>query len=235
VNPPAVVIDLILALMREQLSGFKGYPTTDLGERNFARRVQDVAISAEHAAAIFMSFDVEFPTAREIQDVAMNLLPKFQPKDRTYAEWEKEYGKPQKFDLDPPDRQAMHWQAIRDALYYTEGPGRLKMAGKEQQYWEEALRLDTRDWADSVIDVRAEVDTYGWDEMMNRAVPFGGFELKRKNHNMWSDLKKYFIAIYLERGQLFPGWAKITWRQIFEAMPQLGYPLNREQEKMLGM
>jgi len=230
-----VNVDVILALMREQLAGFRGYPNSPLGEMNFAKRMQAVAVSVHHAAAIFATFDVEFPTAREIEDVAVNLLPQFKPKEQTYAEWERQYGKPQKFDLDPPDKQAMHWQAIRDALYYVEGPGRAKLSAKEQEYWQEALRVDTRDWADSVLDVRAEADTYGWDEMMARAVPFGGFELKRKDHGMWSALKKHFIAVYQERQQMFPGWGAISWRQIYEAMPQLGYPLNREQEKMLGL
>ena len=231
----AVQLEVIVSLMREQLSGFRGYPDTEAGELNFARRTQAVAVSVYHAAAIFASFDVAFPTAKEIHETATNLLAKFQPKDQPYKEWERQYGKPQRFDLDPPDKAAMHWQAIRDALYYAEGPGRLKVGAKEQEFWLEAIRLDIRDWADSVVDVRAEADTYGWDEIMGRAVPFGNFQPKRKSHEMWVALKKHFTAVYLERGDKFPGWQNITWRQIYEAMPALGFPLNREQQKMMGM
>lgn len=48
---------------------------------------------------------------------------------------------------------------------------------------------------------------------------------------MWRELKKYFAE---KHGGKFPGFAKISWMQIYEAMEQLGYPLNREQLKMMG-
>jgi hypothetical protein len=44
-------------------------------------------------------------------------------------------------------------------------------------------------------------------------------------------VKEYLI---LQAGGHWPGWAKITWKQIYEAQEQLGYPLNRDQLKMLG-
>jgi hypothetical protein len=244
-NPPAVVLDVVIALMREQLSGFRGYPNTEAGELNFARRVQEVAVSPQHAAGIFGSFDVNFPTVREIRDTATSILPQFQPKVQPYEQWEREYGKPQKFDM-APDNRAMHWQAIRDALYYCEGPGRAELdaiangpgdalqnrlrRNKEKLFWTEALQYDTRDWAEAVVDVRAEADTYGWPAMMERSIPWGTFEARPKNHDMWTALKRHFVKTL----GVWPGWAKITWRQIYQAMPELGYPLNREQEKMIG-
>jgi len=46
---------------------------------------------------------------------------------------------------------------------------------------------------------------------------------------MWAQLKRHFTT-----ADGFPGWAKISWLRIFEAMEQMGYQLNSEQRKQMG-
>jgi hypothetical protein len=225
-NRPAVAIDTGVALLRTHLAGYRGYPHEDAGERRFARALSEVCVSVEHAVAVLEKFEESFPTVRELKDVALNLRDQFQPKLQTYQDWEKEYGKPQQFSIEVPDKSALHWQAVRDAIYYTEGPGRVKC----DSYWREAMDRDLRHWPSLVFDVRAEADTYGWDDMMARQAPHEGIQAKPKDHEMWRQLRIHFTA---KRGG-WPGWAKISWRDLFAAMPELGYPLNHAQQLFLG-
>jgi hypothetical protein len=44
-------------------------------------------------------------------------------------------------------------------------------------------------------------------------------------------IKEYLI---LKRGGKWPGWAKISWLDIFEAQEAIGYPLTTEQARMIG-
>lgn len=46
--------------------------------------------------------------------------------------------------------------------------------------------------------------------------------------------RKIRAHIIEKRGGTFPGWAALGWLEIFEAQEACGYPLTREQEKMIG-
>lgn len=110
----AIARSLALALLRE-LGGFRGYPKD--GENRFAEVLQESAVSVEHAKAVMQSFDGEFPTIREIRDTAMNLRAKFEREPDMRAEWEKQYGPPQPFDVTVPQnpirRDDQLWRDIR--------------------------------------------------------------------------------------------------------------------------
>ena len=158
---PAVHIDVCLAFLRKWLEGFRNYPRSEAGERRFAQCLQSNAVSVEHLEAILQSFEDEFPTVREIHDVAWNSRVKFEPAEDTVAEWARIYGKPEAFEKHPPDELAMHWQAIRDMLYYTEGPGYSKDA-----FWSEARVRGFRDHRDSIDFIRQQVADVGWEVIM---------------------------------------------------------------------
>jgi hypothetical protein len=51
---------------------------------------------------------------------------------------------------------------------------------------------------------------------------------------MWKKLKAHFTEVYKKRNLPFPGWAKISWLDIYLEQEACGYPLTREQEKMIG-
>ena len=155
----ALNIKVCVALIRSELAGYQGYPHTSVGEERFARALQEVAVSVDHARAILAKFTRMFPTVQDIIDTALNLLPQFEIQHSQLVEWEREFGKaaPLKPDFNAPP---------------------------EPPYVE-----------------------------VNRRV------------------KEYLI---LQLGGNWPGWAKITWEQIYEAQEALGYPLNSDQLKMLG-
>lgn len=133
------------------LAGFRGYPRGE-GETRFVDVLCEISLSVEHAAAILLCFDGEFPTIRELRDAALNLRPKYERKPDQRAEWEAKYGKPdvawsEKISqeaaanvpfVDPvarkrqhaEEKRAMRWQAIRDSIYYTEtSEGRMDLSG----------------------------------------------------------------------------------------------------------
>jgi len=95
----AIVDEVALTLMRSELSGFDGYPTSELGEKRFAREFQNVCVSVDHLRALLAYFDTHFPTVREIRDTAENIKDRFLPKQDLRAEWEKQYGPAQRFSL----------------------------------------------------------------------------------------------------------------------------------------
>lgn len=169
-------MEICLAFLRRYLSGFQGYPRNIAGENRFAEALQANAISVEHLEEILKTFDEDFPTVRQIHDVAMNLRPRFEPPVALAEKWEQEYGKPQPFDRYPADEMAMHWQAFRDILYYTEGPAKDM---KSPKYWDEALRraLDPEigNHADSIAFIRGQAREMGWPAIMalqTSPVPF---------------------------------------------------------------
>jgi hypothetical protein len=164
----AVDISICQAFIRKYLSGYRGYPATEAGEKRFAEAIQLNAVSVEHAEETLRSFDDQCPTVREIHDVAQNLKPRFLPKEDTRAEWEKQFGKPIAFDKYPSDVMAMNWQAFRDVLYYNEGPGRFEIPEPDIQernetpFWVRALWNARAYHADSLQDLRQQVSDYGW-------------------------------------------------------------------------
>lgn len=176
---PAVTIEVCLVLLRQYLSGFRGYPNTEAGEKRFAEAIQSNAISIEHAEAFLQLLDENFPTVRQIHDAAFNTRAKFEQaaEEAQHKRWEKEYGRPETFKLYPPDTVAMHWQAFRDSLYYTEGPGAYelldigeKQRPKHQAYWNEARDYNLSNHADSIAFVRAQVESLGWPAIMKLKV-----------------------------------------------------------------
>lgn len=182
--------DVARPLLR-QLSGFRGYPKAirlaeggldTQGEDRFVDCLCEISLSVEHALAIVESFDGEFPTIRELRDTALNLRPKFEAKIDQRKQWEAEYGKPDpgfsarildtamgSTAIDPAIRKRLHaeesramlWQAIRDSLYYTEGPGR-----RVDQFWAEAAAKHGRNHPQEVAAFRVQLRESGWDVLM---------------------------------------------------------------------
>ena len=169
-----------------QLSGFRGYPKDDEAQGRFIEVLCEVSLSVEHALAIIWAFDENFPTIREIRDTAYNLRSKFEPKVDQKAEWEAKYGKPdpgwsERFQaraaaavpspgIDPEARKrqfsaesrAVLWQAIRDSLYYDEGPG----SGRPDSFWHEAAQKHKRNHPAEVAAFRLQLQQSGWDVLM---------------------------------------------------------------------
>ena len=177
-NPPAVHIDVCLAFLKKWLEGFRGYPDTEGGRRRFAECLQSNAVSVEHLEAILSTFEDYFPTVRQIHDVAWNTRAKFEPAEDTVAEWARIYGKPQAFDKHPPDALALHWTAIRDMLYYTEGPGE----GKGGDGWDTARLYDLKHHAETVEFIRQQVRELGWKAMRELAASPVAFPYKNPRH-----------------------------------------------------
>jgi len=94
----AVQQTVAIGLIRHHLSGFRGYPPSEAGEKVFARGLQECTISVEHAEGVLKSFDERFPTLREIIDTGNGLRAQFEPQESQKAKWEREYGKPVPFD-----------------------------------------------------------------------------------------------------------------------------------------
>jgi hypothetical protein len=167
-----------------QLLGFRKAPQSD-GINRFVEALCECSISVEHAMAVIETFDYEFPTVREIRDAAHNLRPKFEPKVDPKEQWEKEYGKPDvewsrrmtsatgiasDVKVDPAERKRLYteenravlWQAIRDSIYYTEGPG----ARGPDQFWSAAMAKHNRNHPAEVAAFRVQLAECGWDQLM---------------------------------------------------------------------
>lgn len=185
-NQPAVMIEICLAFLKRYLSGFRGYPHSPAGENRFAEALQANAVSVEHLEAILQAFEDEFPTVRQINDVALNLRARYETQPDQRAEWEKQYGKPGSFALYPPDELAMRWQAFRDTLYYTEGPAKDMHSG---DYWENAKFNAVRDHPDSLQFVRRQVDHYGWVAVMQ--MPAAPERMPYKSPNPDANAKRF--------------------------------------------
>lgn len=178
-SKPAIARAICVSLLREYLSGFHGYPKspdsakTSSGEDTFARILQDCALSVGHARAILETMDLAFPTKRDIEASAVSLRPKFEQQVPQTLEWERKYGKPAPFEI-PNDFMAMHWQAIRDSLYYTEGPGveelRKDLGSKEAvkalDHWRGAAARDKDRHPDAVQQLRRQIASYGWKALL---------------------------------------------------------------------
>ncbi len=131
-----------LAYVRLYLSGLRGYPLHEDGQKCLAMHLGNYSLSVEHAESILRAFRSQCPTPQDLYEVAYNpnLRGKFEPpKPSQIEQWEKECG--------PPDPEwsanlvsiastgnkhrdflnvllAMKYQSIRDSLYKTEGKGR---------------------------------------------------------------------------------------------------------------
>lgn len=164
---PDVNIDVCQVLLSEYLEGYLGYPRTAAGVRRFAVALQENCVSVGHVRGVLKSFDESFPTVRQMHDVAFGLRPQFEPQEDTRDELEREYGKPAPFNLYPTDEMAMHWQALRDMLYYTEGPAKDM---KNVEYWEDGMRRalhpEMGNHGDSIAFVRNQAREMGWPAIM---------------------------------------------------------------------
>ena len=180
----------------QALSGFKGYPRPGIGEDHFVEAFQASVVSVAHARAVLASFDGDMPTIREIKDSAFNLRPKFENTVDQLKEWESKYGPPDPMwsaklvdrlkggsaTLDPQarkqqhaeERNAMLWQAIRDSIYYTEGPGKIELDNMigaternfSRKFWREAAQRNTENHAVDVALFRIELGQSNWKELM---------------------------------------------------------------------
>lgn len=71
-------------------------------------------------------------------------------------------------------RKAVLWQAVRDSVYYTEGPGKIELdnkLGREERsasraFWRQAMDKHNRDHAADIAAFRLELEQHGWDELM---------------------------------------------------------------------
>lgn len=174
-SSPAVASEICLAMIRECLAGYRGYPFTEAGEKRFAAALQANAVSVDHARATLAAFDELFPTVKQIHDTSFALRPQFDPTPDPREEWERQYGKPQSFEMYPADEMACHWQAVRDALYYTEGPGMYEQAepmlGERGlvNFWRAAMAYSAEHHSETVEFVRDQVASLGWLALMRLA------------------------------------------------------------------
>ena len=136
------------------------------------------------------------------------------------------------------DETALHWQAIRDALYYTEGPGIHELdkmvggneRGHSKHFWRESINRDKKNFAPWVEQVRAELAQFGWENMMSRFAPhkpedWGPIAARRVGtREMWN-------AIKTKLGKDFSG---ASWAVVCRIKKDLGYPLSFEEEKILA-
>ncbi len=180
----------------QALSGFRGYPKPGPGEDHFVEAFQSSVVSVAHARAVIASFDGVMPTVREIRDAAFNLRPQFETTVDQRKEWEAKYGPPDPMwsanlidklasksaKLDPierkrqhlEDRRAMLWQAIRDSMYYTEGPGKIdldnilgaKERGFSRRFWREAAQRNAANHPVEVALFRIELEASDWKTLM---------------------------------------------------------------------
>jgi hypothetical protein len=171
----------------QALSGFRGYPKPGPGQDHFVEAFQSSVVSVAHARAVIASFDGVMPTVREIRDSAFNLRPQFETTVDQRKEWEAKYGPPdtafsrrirqmagtatdKPAPADPEtirrqyaeEKRCMLWQAIRDSLYYTEGPG----GRGPDQFWGAAAEKHKRNHPAEVAAFRAQLAESGWDVLM---------------------------------------------------------------------
>lgn len=169
----------VARVLFEALSGYRGYPKPGPGLDHFIEAFQSSVVSVAHARAVIASFDGNMPTIREIKDSAFNLRSKFETTVDQRKQWEAEYGKPdpmwsenllQKMKSDPiargrqhiEEKRVMLWQAIRDSIYYTDGPG----SGRPDDFWMEAALKHNRNHPEEVAAFRVQLAESGWDRLM---------------------------------------------------------------------
>src|SRR5215469_11421330 len=169
-NPPAIADLVALAKVRHYLAGLKGFNPMPEAAMLFARTIQTVCVSVEHADATLQVFDDICPTPREIKDAAYNCRHKFEAPVDQRKQWEAQYGPPdpqwsenliaQAAGAVKPvwkkptakeweaEKRACRLQAIRDTVYYTEtqeGKDELnRIVGKQERTSSKAFWADAR-------------------------------------------------------------------------------------------
>ena len=91
--PNAIADEVGQHLVQEYLSGLRGYPLHEDGQRCLGRHLAKYCLSVSHAKAILSEFTDLCPTPREIYDVAYNPTTRagFLPPERPLKEqWEAE-------------------------------------------------------------------------------------------------------------------------------------------------
>lgn len=169
----AVELAVCVSLIRSELAGYQGYPHTVVGEERFGRALQEVVVSVDHAIAVLQKFTEKFPTVQNIIDVALNLKPQFERQESELDRMRREFGEPQKFTA-PADIMALHWQAIRNQLYWTGGPGVGELhklyGSKDRQwsegYWREALNDSANIHGDTLEFIMELIKRIGWPAAM---------------------------------------------------------------------
>jgi hypothetical protein len=63
----------------------------------------------------------------------------------------------------PDQKRAMLWQAIRDSIYYTEGPG---SNGQPDRFWSPAMEKHNRNHPAEVAAFRIQLAESGWPVLM---------------------------------------------------------------------
>ena len=182
-NVPAVVEIVAVAKVRKYLAGLRGYNPMPEAEGLLARALQSVAVSVSHADAILEVFDELCPTPREIKEQGWQTREKFLPKQPSQREqWEKEYGQPQPAfskmlieaataKLNPLEKKrkhaeevnAIHIQALRDAVYYSTPAGQAELyniQGKNERasskgWWSAFIQRCEQDHPQEMADIRA--------------------------------------------------------------------------------
>lgn len=171
-SKPAVDLNVCLGLIREYLSGYRGYPQSEAGENRFAFALQENVLSVAHARAVLKLFDQQFPTVREIHETAWSIRPQFEPKESQTAEWRRIYGEPKPLFDGPIEWNAFFWECCRNCIYYNEGPGRYEIPDPsirergEESFWLRSFKRNTERHPESLDDIREQALKYGWDALM---------------------------------------------------------------------
>jgi hypothetical protein len=166
-------------IFRHQLEGFPRYPRN--ADSRFLEVFNEQCLSVAHARAVANSFREKMPSLQDIIDVAVNLRVQFELKEPERVRWEREYGPPKpNWSINlvgkPHEQQKrrMLWEAIRDSVYYTEGPGR---ASIERISNPDKRKADRDFWTGQALRMRAnhsaELEAFrrddlsrGWDDLM---------------------------------------------------------------------
>lgn len=155
-------------IFRDQLAGFDRYPKPDT---RFIEVLQESTVSVDHARAVVQSFErggKDFPQLADIRDTARNLRPRFDAVIPPEVEWRRRYGKPAAdwsknlTGSHEQQKSRLQWQAIRDSLFYVEGPGE----SEDPSFWTASLiKLRERHPAE-VLAVESEICRRGWVDIM---------------------------------------------------------------------
>jgi hypothetical protein len=86
-------------IFRHQLEGFDKYPRHR--DERFCEVFNESCVSVDHARAVASAFREKMPSLQEIIDTALNLRPRFEATASQREQWEREFGKPQPFDISP--------------------------------------------------------------------------------------------------------------------------------------
>lgn len=95
-KPPAITDAVATMKVRQYLSALRGTVLTPDAEAQFARTIQEVCVSVDHADATLERFDHERPTPHEITEVALHLKDRFSPPEDLVEKW-----KAQGYTYDP--------------------------------------------------------------------------------------------------------------------------------------